>query len=145
VCVALTPGVVFAITPVGLEPPVRPVEPVTIVGTGRFASAPWNVIVTAVGSGPPAVTTLPVPMFGSASSAVCTAAALALNATVVGRPSNVIGTVPPVGVPVVVSVWTALVPDGVTVSAPWKSHSSHASWSVPASNAGCPCARSEFR
>jgi hypothetical protein len=96
------------------------------------------VIVTPVGSAPPAQTTLPVPMFGSASSAACTAAAAALNATVVARPSKLSGTVPPVGVPVVVSVCTAFVPDGLTVSAPWNAHSSHASSSVPPSKDGWP-------
>jgi hypothetical protein len=77
------PGVdIVANVGVGEAPPVKPVESATISGTERLATfGPENVIVTGVpGSGPPAPTTPPVPMFGSASSAACTMAADALKA-----------------------------------------------------------------
>jgi hypothetical protein len=76
-------------------------------------------------------------MFGSASSAVCTAAAAALYAIVpVVRPSYVSVVVPPVGVPLIVSVCTLFVPAGETLSVPWNSHSRYARMSVSACSPG---------
>jgi hypothetical protein len=79
VCTTLVPGVVCANATVGVVPPVSAFVPITIVGCGRLASDPANVTTIAVpGHGPPLTVTFPVPMFGSASSAVCSAAEAAL-------------------------------------------------------------------
>ena len=90
-----------------------------IVGSTRLASAPANVSVIVpmpAVTVPAAVVTLPVPMLGRASSAASIAAMrVALTVTqVIGArdsPSNASRNVPPVGVPPIVSVCTALVPE----------------------------------
>ena len=101
--------VVLAITGAGVVPPVSVLAATAISGCGPTASDPAKVTVTAVpGSGPPAQATLPASMPPSAVSAVCTAAAVALNGMEpVGWPPNASWKVPPVGVPVTCSVCTA--------------------------------------
>ena len=93
-----------------MAPPVRPFVPIVISGCARNASDPAKVIVTAVpGSEPAAQTTLPAPMPPSAISAVCTAAAVALNpiAALVCPPKLKVNE-PPVGPPLTLSVCRAL-------------------------------------
>jgi hypothetical protein len=73
------PGVVTVTTAAGVVPPVRAVVTTVIVGTLVEASRPPKVITTAApGRGPPVHVTWPAPMVETPSSAVCTAAALAL-------------------------------------------------------------------
>ena len=78
-----------------------------------------NVIVTlAAGSGPPVQVTLPAPMPGRATSAVCTAAAVALNAiAAVVWLLKVSVKLPPVGTPLTDRVWTSLMIVPVVVCA----------------------------
>ena len=65
--------------------PVIGLVPATRVSWATLfaARAPWKVTVIAPGSGPPVTLTSPTPMFGSASSAVRTAAAEAFCGSVV--------------------------------------------------------------
>ena len=107
----------LAIAGAGVVPPVSVLAATAISGRGPTPSDPAKVTVTAVpGSGPPAQTTLPAPMPPSAVSAVCTAAAVALNGMEpVVWPPKLSAKPPPVGVPVTDSVCTAAPIAPVTV------------------------------
>ena len=103
------PTIVCARVGAGVVPPVRPLLPIAMAGCGDRPSLPVNVMVRLAGSGPPAHVTLPAPILGSAVSAACTAAAVALNAiaAVVWLP-KVRVKLPPVGAPESDKVWTSL-------------------------------------
>ncbi len=77
------------------------------------AKRPVNVTATATaGRAPPEPTILPAPRLGRAMSASATFAAVALwGIGAVVCPSRVNVNVPPVGAPVIVIVWTSLVPE----------------------------------
>jgi len=123
-----TPGVVVVGVTVGVVPPVSRDESAVIWFTFRF-SRPIAANVTVIGVpgwGPPAQVSAPAGMFRRASSAASTWEAVALygiGAVVSDTPSGLIHVsvyVPPVGVPVMVSVCTSSVPPPApVVTVPW--------------------------
>ncbi len=110
--VPVPPGVVVVTATAGAVPPVN--DPVAVIcGTLMPAKRPVNVTATATpGRAPPEAETSPGSMLGRATSASATFAALALWAIgAVVCPPHARVNVPPVGAPVIVTVWTSLVPE----------------------------------